>query len=136
MFKTATDTLGPSGMTVFQTRHSGAIDTEPCQARSPTQINDKCPDYSNNSDPSSSQALVENESLPEISDAVPDTSGGTRSEECNDVQESRKAGTRSGKEEPVPKSARVISGRGHHRLRMLIDHLMCRDGKLGTLVLK
>ena len=28
---------------------------------------------------------------------------------------------------PVPKSARVVSGRRHHRLRMLIDHLMCRD---------
>ena len=29
---------------------------------------------------------------------------------------------------PVPKSARVVSGRGHHLLRMLVGHLMCRDG--------
>ena len=29
----------------------------------------------------------------------------------------------------VPKSARRVSGRRHHRLRMLADHLMCRDGK-------
>ena len=29
----------------------------------------------------------------------------------------------------VPKSARVVSGRQHHRLRMLVDHLMCRDGR-------
>ena len=28
---------------------------------------------------------------------------------------------------PVPKSARAVSGRRHHRLRMLVDHLMCRD---------
>ena len=30
---------------------------------------------------------------------------------------------------PVPKSAQVVSGRRHHRLRMLVDHLMCRDGR-------
>ena len=30
---------------------------------------------------------------------------------------------------PVPKSARVVSGRQHHRLRMLVDHLVCRDGR-------
>ena len=30
----------------------------------------------------------------------------------------------------VPKSARVVSGRQHHRLRMLVFHLMCRDGRL------
>ena len=30
----------------------------------------------------------------------------------------------------VPKSARVVSGRQHHRLRMLVDHLMCRDGRV------
>ena len=56
---------------------------------------DKRPDYSN-SDPSSRrQALVESESLPEIYDPVPDAEGGTWSEECNDVQESRGAGTRN-----------------------------------------
>ena len=30
---------------------------------------------------------------------------------------------------PLPKTAREVSW-GRHRLRMLIDHLMCRDGKL------
>ena len=28
-----------------------------------------------------------------------------------------------------PKSARVVSGRRHHLLRMLVDPLMCRDGR-------
>ena len=35
---------------------------------------------------------------------------------------------------PVPKSSPVVSGCRHHRLRMLIDHLMCRDGKLKELL--
>ena len=30
---------------------------------------------------------------------------------------------------PVPNSARVVFGRRHHRLRILVDHQMCRDGK-------
>ena len=30
---------------------------------------------------------------------------------------------------PVPKSARVVSGRPHHRLRMLFENLVCRDGR-------
>ena len=30
---------------------------------------------------------------------------------------------------PVPKSAWVASGRRHHRLRMLVDHSLCRDGR-------
>ena len=30
---------------------------------------------------------------------------------------------------PVPKSVCVVSGRQHHRLRMLVDNLMCRDGR-------
>ena len=30
---------------------------------------------------------------------------------------------------PVPKSVCVVSGRQHHRLRMLVDDLMCRDGR-------
>ena len=36
---------------------------------------------------------------------------------------------------PVPNSARVVSGRRHHRLRMLVDHLMCSRWKIGTLAL-
>ena len=71
------------------------------------------------------------------------------SEECNDVQESRGAGTRScASSRPgcwqrgegsgpllAPKSARVVCGRRHHRLRRPTDHLM-RDGKLEKLLLK
>ena len=34
---------------------------------------------------------------------------------------------------PVPKSERVVSGRQHHRLRMLVDHMMCRDGRVTLL---
>ena len=37
---------------------------------------------------------------------------------------------------PLPKSVRVVSGRRHHRLRILTDHTTCRDGKLEKLVLK
>ena len=70
------------------------------------------------------------------------------SEKCDDLQESRGAGTRGcassrparwqrgGQRNqrrkrplPVPKSARVVSGRQYHRLRMLVDHLMCRGGR-------
>ena len=36
----------------------------------------------------------------------------------------------------VLKAARVVSGRTHHRLRMSIDPLMCRDGKLEDLLLE
>ena len=35
---------------------------------------------------------------------------------------------------PVPMFARVVSGRRHHRLRILIDHLMCRDEELEELL--
>ena len=31
--------------------------------------------------------------------------------------------------EHVPKSARCVSGRQYHRLRMQVDHLLCRDGR-------
>ena len=123
--------------------------------RSPTEVSDECPDYSV-SDPSSrSQAPVESESLPEICDPVPDAEGGVLSEEGNDVPKSLGANTRSSassrparwQEEdggtsdesgplPVPKSAREVSGQRHHRWRMLIDHLMCRDGKLKELLLE
>ena len=87
-------------------------------------------------------APVESESLSLICDLVPDAKVDVLSEECGGVEESPSAATRScastkpaGKEEdsetsdesgplPVPKSARVVSGRRHHRLRMLVDHLM------------
>ena len=29
----------------------------------------------------------------------------------------------------VPKSGRVVPGRRHRRVRMLVDHLKCRDGR-------
>ena len=37
---------------------------------------------------------------------------------------------------PLPKSALVVRGRRHHRLRMLVDHVMCRDGRSGESLLK
>ena len=118
---------------------SADVDTEPCHAWSPTEDNNNnCPDYSDSGPSSRRQAPVKGESSPEIRDPMPDTRGGVMSEERHDVQESRGAGTRScasptnaspaGKEEdggtsdesgplPVPKSARVVSGRRDHRLR-------------------
>ena len=94
------------------------------------------------------QAPVETESLRDICDSVPDATGGILSEECNSVsleelagEVKRVQGQSAGKKEDdgtsdesepllVPTSAPMVSGRRHHRLRMLIDHLMCRDGKL------
>ena len=121
------------------------IDTELRLARSPTEITCKCPDYLNSDHSSRRQAPVERESLPEILDPVPDAelvsclknvtmfmSPEGLAREVARVQlllaKRRTAG-------PAKKaghwSARVVSGRRRHRLRMLIDHLMCRDGKLG-----
>ena len=54
---------------------SADIDTEPCHARSPTEVNEKCPDYSNSGPSSRRQAPVESEFLPKIYDPVPDPKG-------------------------------------------------------------
>ena len=70
------------------------------------------------------------------------------SENCDDLKESRGAvrevprvqGQPAGKEEDsetngeswpllVPKSALVVSGLRYNRLRVMVDHLLCRDGK-------
>ena len=45
--------------------------TEVCHARSPTEVNEKCPDNSSSGSPSRRHAPVERESLPEICDPVP-----------------------------------------------------------------
>ena len=37
---------------------------------------------------------------------------------------------------PVPKSAWVVSGHRHHHLRMLVDHLVCRNGRSEELLLE
>ena len=50
----------------------------------------------------------------------------TRQFKANSLEKKRtaKPATKAGH-----KSARVVPGRRHHLLRMLVDHLMCRDGK-------
>ena len=56
------------------------------------------------------------------------------------LEELRAQGQQAGKQEDseisdesgpllVSKSVRVVSGRRHHRLRMLVEHSMCRDGR-------
>ena len=124
-------------------------------ARSPTEVNEKCPDCLNTGPSARPQAPVESECLPEICDPVPDARCGILSKGCNGVQASRSwhakllelQGQPAGKEEgsesrdenvplPVPKSTRVVSGRRHHRLRMLVDHSMCRNEKFEKLLLE
>ena len=93
-------------------------------------------------------ALVESKSLPKAGSAMPDASSDGLSEKFEKFQESREAGAKpAGKEDdsetsveseplPVPKSAHVVSGRRHHRLRNLVDHRMCRNGMLKESLLK
>ena len=90
------------------------------------------------------QATVESESFSEICAPVPDAKAGVLSENVavskrlEDLarEVARVQGQSAGQEEDsetsdenglllVPKSARVVSRRQHHRLRMLVDHLMC-----------
>ena len=88
------------------------------------------------SDPSSRrQAPVESESLPEICTPMPDANGGVLSEECDDVQESRGAGTRparwqrGGRRNQRRKRAIACAQEhewfldDHHRLRMQVDQM-------------
>ena len=83
-------------------------------------------------------------SLPRICSPMPDASCGDLSE--NELLRDFR-GQPAGKEEdsessdeneplPVLMSARVVSARQHHRLRILVDHLMRRDGKLAESLLK
>ena len=125
-----------------------AADTgaEACHARSPTQVDDVCPQDSISSPSSRRQATFESGSLPEICAPVPTP----KLASCLKVSVSksfvelarevaRLQGEPAGKEEDsetsdesgrllVPESARVVCGRLHSGLRLLVDHLMCRDG--------
>ena len=87
---------------------------------------------------------------------MPDSSTGALLEKCDDFHGSREAGTSvcvsskpssAGKGEdsetndengplPVPKFARMVSRRRYHRLHILVDHRMCRDGRSEELLLK
>ena len=67
----------------------------------------------------SSTPSRECESLPEMSDPVPDAEDGILSEECNDVQESRGSGTRScASTRPVRWQRR--GQRNHRRMRVRV----------------
>ena len=87
-------------------------------------------------------------SLSKIVGPLPDAEAGVLSEKCGNVKESRgswHAKLRESEASPlakeedsettdengpllVPRSALYCTGRQHHRLRMLDDHWMCRDG--------
>ena len=91
------------------------------------------------------QAPVESKSPSVICDPVPDAKVDVVSGVSKILVElarevARVQGQHAGKEEGSetsdenwqllePKSARVVSGRRHHHLRMLVDHLMRRDGR-------
>ena len=130
---------------------------EACYARTPTKIYAACPEDSISGLSSRRHGTFESESLSEICGPMPDARGGVLFEECSGVKESRGSGSRScadtkparwhrggqrnhtRKRPPTvrkPKSARVVSGRRHNCLCMLIDHLMCRDGRSGELILE
>ena len=85
------------------------------------------------------QAAVEGDSLSEISAPGPNAQNCVLSRSWH-ATFMRAQGQPVGKEEdsetidecgplPLPKSARVVSRRQHHRLHTLVDHLMCRDGR-------
>ena len=131
---------------------SAGRDTEARYAQSLMKIDEHCPSCSISNPSSRRQAPVESESVPEICSLVPEADSGGFSEQFDKLQ-SRGAGTSgcassrpAGKEDseasdeneplPVPKSAPAVSRRRHHRLRILIDHLMCRNGKLEFLLLQ
>ena len=106
-------------------------------------------DWLNNPLSHGRQAPVEGEPLPEICNPMPDANSGVLSETCDELQESQEAGTRGcASSRPArwqrggqrnqrrkratilaPKSAQVVHGQRHHRLRTLVDQLMCRDGR-------
>ena len=127
---------------------SACTGAKACHARTPTKVFKVCPVDSSSGTSSRRQATVESDSLSGICGSVTDAEAGVLSEKSGSVKESRAAGTRSsasqgqaaGKEEDsetsdengplaVLKSARVVSGRQHHRLRMLVDHLVYRGGR-------
>ena len=124
---------------------SACTGAKACHARTPTKVFKVCPVDSSSGTSSRRQATVESDSLSGICGSVPDAEAGVLSEKSGSVKESRAAGTRSsasqgqaaGKEQDsdenvplaVPRSARVVSGRQHHRLRMLVDHLVYRGGR-------
>ena len=107
------------------------------KARHFIKIDENYPGCSISGSSSRSQAPVESESLPK---SLPDASSGGLSEKLDKFQESQEAGTGgcgqpAGKEEDsetsdeiepllVPKSARSISGRRHHRLRIWVYHYL------------
>ena len=106
----------------------------------------KCQDYSTSGTSSRRQATVESESLPVLQcpthmlmSCLENVAVSKRLEELA-REVARVQGQPSGKQEdsetsdengppPVPKPARVVTGRRHQLLSMLVDHLMCRDGR-------
>ena len=126
-----------------------SLDTgaEACHARSPAKVYEACPHDSSSGPSSRRQAPVESESLSEMCAPVPGAKAGVLSEECGCVKEPRGADTQScastvasppaqrrTAKPPTtaclylwPKYARRVSAHRHHRLRVLVDHLMCRD---------
>ena len=122
-----------------------------CHARSPTKIDDFCPSCSISGPPlpppdakrpsrvslckksaiqrptvkmaSCLKTVTISKSLEELARGVARVQGQPADKE-EDSEISNEIGPLL-----VPKSARGVSGRRHHRLRMLVGHPMCRDGK-------
>ena len=116
---------------------SGGSGTEAHRTWSPTNVDENCPNGSISGPSSRRQAPVESGSLPQNCNPMPEVS---KSLEELTREVARVRGQPAGKEEDrktsnengpllVPKCARVVFGRRHHRLRVLVDHWMCRDGR-------
>ena len=83
-------------------------------ARGPTEFFERC------------HATFESESLPKICAPVPHAKGWVLFESAckeKNSETSDEAGRCR------CRSPHVVSGRRHHRLHVLVDHLMCRDGR-------
>ena len=122
-------------------RLSAGSGTEARHAQRLMKIDENCPCCSISGLSSRRQAPVESEFLPEICNPTPDANSGVFAKTYDELHESLEDGTRlrparwqrGGQRNQrrkrallVPKFARAISGRRHHRLRNPVDHRMSR----------
>ena len=117
-------------------------------AQSPTKIDGDCPCCPIPGSSSRREAPVVSESLPETPVRCPTPTVGSCLKRATNFKSrvelargvARVHGQPAGKEVDsdtsdenvpllVPKSAQIVPGRQHHRLRNLVDHLMCLDGR-------
>ena len=118
-----------------------SVDTGPeaCHARTLTKIHETCPDDSTSGPSSRRQATVENDSWLGVGGPLPDAKAGVLFEEEVPRVPGREEDSETSDENlplSVPKLARVVSGRQHHRPSTLVHRLMCRDGRSEESLLK